>query len=597
MNKLLWRYLYHAVVLAAWLVLAPAAALAGQNNAWSPTTGTVSGLQLTTNYNNAFSALLSSNSGASAPTNDQSAASVKGQFWLSTSVTPNVVEYYDGANWTTVAWLDLTNHYWISTLGAGTGTIASSTTTDLGTVVNPAMSVTGTTTITSFGTTALIGSIKFLNFTGALTLTYNATSLIIPGGLNITTAAGDTAIAVALGSGNWRVVSYNPATGNALSSGSTFTGAVYFDSVLSPTVGANTNNWAPSGIAAANAIRVTCSAAYNITGILASATDGQVLHIRNVGANTCMLTANDTNSSSGNQLLFDRPISIKPNRSVTIKYDLTSGGWVLWQDYPPTPYQGGFKNLRVFNVATVLGDSAPATPNTEISVAFDELALEDASGGGVKIVSFSGTANIANSGAGGLDTGSAMPGYIYYVWMIYNPSAGGTPAVMFSLSSTAPTMPSGYTFKARVGAANYVTLFTITGFHRMVQYGRRAQYVVTPSSPTEVLETVNSGATGTINSTTFSGTSTTVTGFIPATAVRFSFVLSTGTATGQIVAVAPNNNYAGYGSVNPIPWVINDPAGVAAPLQGEFALESSSVYYAGSGANGRLQVLGWEDNL
>ena len=127
-------------------------------NLWSPTTGTLSGLQYTINNNNAFSALASSNSGATAPANDQSAAAVKGQFWLNTSTTPNPLEYYDGANWTIVGWLDPTNHQWIANQAGGTGTIASAGTTDLGTVLDQVVTITCTTTITALGTTALAGA-------------------------------------------------------------------------------------------------------------------------------------------------------------------------------------------------------------------------------------------------------------------------------------------------------------------------------------------------------------------------------------------------------------------------------------------------------
>jgi hypothetical protein len=95
-------------------------------------------------------------------------------------------------------------------------TIASASTCDLGSKAAQSLAVTGTTTITSFGTIKA-GTVKFLNFTGALLLTHNATSLILPGGANITTAAGDTAIVRSLGSGNWRCLSYQPAAGVPLS--------------------------------------------------------------------------------------------------------------------------------------------------------------------------------------------------------------------------------------------------------------------------------------------------------------------------------------------------------------------------------------------
>ena len=87
-------------------------------------------------------------------------------------------------------------------------TIASAATTDLGSDIAENITVSGTTTITSFGSTAPLGATKFLYFSGALILTHNGTSLIIPGAANITTAAGDCAIVRHESSGNWRVLSY-----------------------------------------------------------------------------------------------------------------------------------------------------------------------------------------------------------------------------------------------------------------------------------------------------------------------------------------------------------------------------------------------------
>lgn len=85
-------------------------------------------------------------------------------------------------------------------------TLASATTTDIGAEKSERVAISGTTTITSFGTKT--HRRRFLRFTGALILTHNATSLILPGGANITTVAGDTAIATSDGSGNWRVIQY-----------------------------------------------------------------------------------------------------------------------------------------------------------------------------------------------------------------------------------------------------------------------------------------------------------------------------------------------------------------------------------------------------
>lgn len=84
-------------------------------------------------------------------------------------------------------------------------TIASASTTNVGAATADYLNVTGTTTITAFDTIAA-GVERTIVFDGALTLTHNATRLILPTGANITTVAGDTAIFRSEGSGNWRLV-------------------------------------------------------------------------------------------------------------------------------------------------------------------------------------------------------------------------------------------------------------------------------------------------------------------------------------------------------------------------------------------------------
>ena len=120
-------------------------------------------------------------------------------------------------------------------------TIASATTADLSTVSTEEGTITGTTTITGLGA-APAGTVRNVYFGGALTLTHNGTSLILPTGANITTAAGDRASFVSLGSGNWRCVSYLPV-----------------------------NNMTPNGITRFPAIATTSGTNIDFTGISASA--------------------------------------------------------------------------------------------------------------------------------------------------------------------------------------------------------------------------------------------------------------------------------------------------------------------------------------
>ena len=72
--------------------------------------------------------------------------------------------------------------------------------------------VTSTTTITAFAFTVdKAGRSARIRFNTVRTLTHNATSLILPGGADIKTAAGDTCEIESLGSGNFRVNRYTPA--------------------------------------------------------------------------------------------------------------------------------------------------------------------------------------------------------------------------------------------------------------------------------------------------------------------------------------------------------------------------------------------------
>ena len=89
--------------------------------------------------------------------------------------------------------------------------IASNTLTDIGAATGNYVTITGTTTITAFGT-AQAGTMRWLRFAGALTLTHNATSLILPDGASITTVAGDVALFISDGSGNWRCGGYSRTT-------------------------------------------------------------------------------------------------------------------------------------------------------------------------------------------------------------------------------------------------------------------------------------------------------------------------------------------------------------------------------------------------
>ncbi|MCK5563700.1 MAG: hypothetical protein KAJ07_00500 [Planctomycetes bacterium] len=104
---------------------------------------------------------------------------------------------------------------------------------------------------------------------------------------------------------------------------------------------------------------------------------------------------------------------------------------------------GEHKNLVILNNT--------GTPNSQLDIDADAIILEDSSGANLKVTGVNLTADITASGVNGLDTGSEANSTWYHAWVIYNPTTDTT-AALLSISSTAPTLPSGYTFKALMGA-------------------------------------------------------------------------------------------------------------------------------------------------
>lgn len=241
-------------------------------------------------------------------------------------------------------------------------------------------------------------------------------------------------------------------------------------------------------------------------------------------------------------------------------------------------FTGGFKNL----VASATGSSAT------VSVSADELVVSN-SGAYKTLTSISLSISGASSGANGLDSGSLATNTFYSVWVIWNGSAA---AGLLSLSSTSPTLPGGYTHKARVG---YILTDGTSNKYPVgfSQIGRQWRYKPSAGSNITSLPAIGTGVTGNISTPTW--TSSTVKGvFVPSTAA--SIVLLVRQNTGTII-VAPNNSYGPYtGMTNPPPVGMSN-AGGNAHLPASLQLESNNLYWASDNVNNGLFCYGWEDNL
>lgn len=107
----------------------------------------------------------------------------------------------------------------------------------------------------------------------------------------------------------------------------------------------------------------------------------------------------------------------------------------------------------------VTGNNATQTATVAVGS-----ARSDADDANIKVTSPL-TCTMTTTGENGRDAGSAVNG----VWHIYviRKSSDGTVGCLASLSSTSPTMPSGYDQKRRVGALTYISSAVVG----TVQYG------------------------------------------------------------------------------------------------------------------------------
>lgn len=127
------------------------------------------------------------------------------------------------------------------------------------------------------------------------------------------------------------------------------------------------------------------------------------------------------------------------------------------------------------------------TPNSKFNITADELVLKDASGNTFTAASVSLTVDMAVGGANGLDTGAEASNTWYYGWVLAK--GDGTICGVASTSSSAPTLPTDYVYKALVTAVRNDGSSNFVKFRQMgaMVYFEAAQAVL--SSGTATTET------------------------------------------------------------------------------------------------------------
>jgi hypothetical protein len=150
---------------------------------------------------------------------------------------------------------------------------------------------------------------------------------------------------------------------------------------------ADTNDWAPTGLATASRVRLSANAAINITGLLATS-DGDVKIIENIGStNSVTLKSESASSSAANRFTGYSDIVIRAKESCVLIYDGTTARWRLLapQAVQSTP------------TTQVLTSGSAATYTTATGATRLKIRMIGAGGGGGGT---SSDASATNGGAG-----------------------------------------------------------------------------------------------------------------------------------------------------------------------------------------------------
>jgi hypothetical protein len=94
------------------------------------------------------------------------------------------------------------------------------------------------------------------------------------------------------------------------------------------TLAANTDNYNPTSFAGSEILRISASAAYNLTGIVAPATGSRCITLQNVGSFTITLVNNATSTAANRfSLSAGGNVALPAGASVTLLYDDTASFW------------------------------------------------------------------------------------------------------------------------------------------------------------------------------------------------------------------------------------------------------------------------------
>lgn len=242
-----------------------------------------------------------------------------------------------------------------------------------------------------------------------------------------------------------------------------------------------------------------------------------------------------------------------------------------------------------------------STPSTKIDITALAAVMVTTGGSPKLATTVSVTIDLTTVGANGMDIGSRPTSGWVYNYLISNGSGTAGLASTSSPSAAAPTMPSGYTYAAYVGAMYCDASQNLT---RAKQVGKIANYQPTAATNTLIMPTIASGSAGSYSVTSPTLSAITVAGntagFVPLTAGSIFVTAANRWKGGAVssVLVAPSTAWGGSN---------NGPQGSggqtypiylpATELQqtAELVLAAATIAWAANAAGAAISCGGWSD--
>ena len=377
----------------------------------------------------------------------------------------------------------------------------------------------------------------------------------------------------------------------------TLTAAQYGQYILNFT-GVLTGNvvvFFPAGVTGTWQVRNSTTGAYTLT-LAVVGTPGSVLVVGSTaGSNTAVVYSDGTNVLNGSS-------SIPANNSITTA--MLQAGAATLAKLDTTGLAGqalqgtGSGNAPAWAYSSFgqrSGLSIAYTGTTGVvTTTANYLTLYTTLGAAITLSSWSqsATSGTASGVVNSLDTGSWAYSTQYYLFAIYNPTTT-TRGLLWSLSATAPTLPSGYAYFVRVGG-NFTQSASNYYFLAGRQTDRVFQPLVQATGNVTAYTLLSSGVQGSVTTPTWVATS--LIGKVPATAVRVGVLVVVGGSS--VAMLAPNPNFGAFTAVPGVaPMVLDSSTGQVLSAVLWMTLETFNIYVASNISTAYWELFGWEDNL